>query len=92
MRAMGHDGSLGGWRVAQAAEFVRALRAQVFEMLSQLASIERQDVTGRNDPAGAMRIQADALRRDIKEAQILIDRLQRRYLNPNKHNEQRRAR
>ena len=30
--------------------------------------------------------------RDINEAQILIDRLQRRYLNANKHNAQRRAR
>ena len=39
-----------------------------------------------------MRIEAAALRRDIGEAQTLIDRLQARYLNAYKHNEQRRAR
>jgi hypothetical protein len=39
-----------------------------------------------------MRIEAVALRRYINKAQILIDGLQRRYLNANKHNEQRRAR
>jgi hypothetical protein len=36
-----------------------------------------------------MRIEAAGLRRDINQAQILIDRLQRRYLNANRHNEQR---
>jgi hypothetical protein len=77
--------------VAHAVELVRALRVQLAEMTSQLAWIERQDVTGRNARACAMRIEAAALRRDINEAQILIDRLQRRYLNANKHNEQRRA-
>lgn len=77
--------------VAQAVEMVRALRVQLVEMTSQLAWIERQDVTGRNARACAMRIEAAALRRDINEAQILIDRLQRRYHNANKHNEQRRA-
>lgn len=30
-----------------------------------------------------MRIEAAALRRDISEAQTLIDRLQSRYLTPN---------
>jgi hypothetical protein len=34
----------------------------------------------------AMRVEAAALRRDITEAQILIVRLQRRYLNDNKRN------
>jgi hypothetical protein len=34
----------------------------------------------------AMRVEAAALRRDINEAQILIGRLQRRYLNDNKRN------
>jgi len=34
-----------------------------------------------------MRIEAAALRRDIGEAQILIDRLQSRYLNAYKHND-----
>ena len=77
----------------QAVEFIRALRVQLLQMTRQLAWIERQDVTTRsNGRAWAMRVEAAALRRDINEAQILIDRLQRRYLNANKHNEQRRAR
>ena len=79
--------------VAQAVELVRALRAQLVRMTGRLAWIERQDVTTRsNGRAWAMRVEVAALRRDINEAQILIDRLQRRYLNANKHNEQRRAR
>jgi hypothetical protein len=67
--------------VGQAVELVRALRAQLLQMSDQLAWIERRDVTLRNGRAGAMRIEAAALRRDIKNAQILIDRLQRRYLD-----------
>jgi hypothetical protein len=62
-------------------EFVGALRVQLLEMTSQLAWIEPQDVTGRNARAYAMRSEAAALRRDINEAQSLIDRLRRRYLN-----------
>jgi hypothetical protein len=50
-------------------------------MTTQLAWVERQDVTGRNGRACAMRMEAAALRRDIQEAEFLIDRLQRRYLN-----------
>jgi hypothetical protein len=45
-----------------------------------------------NGRACAVRIEAVAAGRDINKAQILIDRLRRRYLNANKHNEQRRAR
>jgi hypothetical protein len=67
--------------VAQAVELARALRDQLNEMTRQLAWIERHDVTGRNARAYAMRIEAAALRRDTNEAQILIDRLQRRYVN-----------
>jgi hypothetical protein len=66
-----------GFQVAQAVEFVRALHVHLRKMTSQLAWIERLDVTSRN----AMRVEAAALRRDIDEAQILIDRLHRRYLN-----------
>ena len=66
--------------VAQAVELVRALRAQLLEMTGQLVWIERQDVTSRNGRAWAMRVEAATLRRDITEAQILVDRLQRRYL------------
>jgi hypothetical protein len=82
---MGYDGSVGASQIAQAVELIRALREHVLKMTSQLAWIERQDVTGRNARAYAMRIEATALRRDINEAQILIDRLHRRYLktNPN---------
>jgi hypothetical protein len=67
--------------VAQALELVRALRHQLDEMTTQLAWVERQDVTGRNGRACAMRLAASALRRDIREAEFLIDRLQRGYLN-----------
>ena len=70
---------------AQAVELVRALRVQLLEMTGQLAWIERQDVTGRNGRACAMRLEAAALRHDINEAQILIDRLQRRCLNGDGH-------
>jgi hypothetical protein len=37
-----------------------------------------------------MRLEAAALRRDIKEAQVLIDRLQLRYLNSARHAQPRR--
>ncbi len=82
MRAMGHDGSVGRRQAAQAVEFVRALRAQLDDMVLELAWVERQRVnTNRGGRASALRWKAAALRRDINEAQILIDRLQRRYRN-----------
>jgi hypothetical protein len=37
-----------------------------------------------------MRLEAAALRRDINEAQVLIDRLQLRYLNSARHAQPRR--
>ena len=92
MRAMGHDGSVDGRQAAQALEFVRALRDQLFKMTSELASIERQDVARMNARAFTLGLEAAALQRDINEARILIDRLQHRYLNADKHNEQRLAR
>jgi hypothetical protein len=67
--------------VAQALHLVRALRDQLHQMTRELVRLERQDVTGTNGRASAIRCEAAALRRDINEAQILIDRLQRRYLN-----------
>jgi hypothetical protein len=67
--------------VAQALHLVRALRDQLHQMTRELVRLERQDVTGTNGRASATRCEAAALRRDINEAQILIDRLQRRYLN-----------
>jgi hypothetical protein len=45
-------------------------------MTTQLARVERQIVTGRNDRACAMYLEASALRRDVQKAQFLIDRLQ----------------
>ena len=75
---------------AQAAELVRALRDQLHKMTRQLARPERQDVTGMNGRASATRYEAASLRLDIHEAQILIDRLQRRYLNGNGHAQPRR--
>jgi hypothetical protein len=76
---------MGDCQAAQAVELVRALRHQLGEMTKQLAWVERQDVTGRNGRACAMRMKAAALRRDMEEAEVLIDRLQRRYLNGGDH-------
>ena len=70
---------------AQAVELVRALCDQLHEMNRQLARLERQGVLGKNGRASAIRCEAAALRRDIHEAQFLIDRLRRRYLNGNPH-------
>ena len=83
------DLPFGGCQAAQAVEFVRALHAHLVEMTSRLAWIERQGVTGRNARAYAMRSEAAALRREITEAQALIDQLRRRYLNANRSNARR---
>jgi hypothetical protein len=77
------DLSVGACQAAQAVEFVRALRVQLLEMTSRLAWVEQQDVTRSNARACAMRRERAALRRDIQEAQFLIDRLQHRYLGGN---------
>ena len=62
-------------------QLVRALRDQLSELTAQLAQVERQDVTlMKKGRASAVRLHAAALRRDIKEAQALIEQLQRRYL------------
>ena len=82
----------GECQAAQAAEFIRVLRAHLHGMTSRLAWIERHHVAGSNARASAMRTEAASLRREINEAQILIDRLLRRYPNADKHNEQRRVR
>jgi hypothetical protein len=65
---------------AQAVELVRALRYQLHEMTIRLAEVERHCVTCRNRRACEMRMEAAALRRDITEAQVHIEQLQRRYL------------
>jgi hypothetical protein len=74
---------------AQAVELVRALCDQLQEMTRQLARLERHRVTGTNGRASALRCEAAALRRDINEAQILIGRLERHYLNGNGHAQRR---
>ena len=76
---------------AQAVELVRALRHQLRKMTAQLACVERQDVTRTNGRAHEMRLEAAALRRDIREAQVLIDRLRRRYLSGDERTQQRPA-
>jgi hypothetical protein len=70
---------------AQAVELIRALREQLHEMTHQLTWLDSQDVSGTNSRASAIRSEAAALRRDINEAKVFIDRLQRRYLNSDAH-------
>jgi hypothetical protein len=79
---------MGDHDAAQALELVRALRGQLHKMTAQLAWVIRQDVTGTNGRACAMRLEAAALRRDIRQAQLHIDRLQRRYLNDDERAQQ----
>ena len=72
---------MGASEAAQAMQLVRALRDQLSELTAQLAQVERQDVTlMKKGRASAVRLHAASLRRDIKEAQALIDQLQRHYL------------
>jgi hypothetical protein len=66
---------------AQAVELVGALREKLHQMTHQLGRLEHKNLTGMNSRASTMRCEAAALQRDINEARILIDRLQRRYLN-----------
>jgi hypothetical protein len=75
---------------AQAVQLIRALRNQLHKMTRQLAWLERIDVTGTTSRPLAIRCEAAALRLDISEAQFLIDRLQRRYLNGDGHAQPRR--
>ena len=67
--------------VAQAVEFIRALQVHLRKMTSDLAWVERQGAAGKS--SRDMRLEAAALRRDIAESKVLIDRLQRRYLTTN---------
>jgi uncharacterized protein YhaN len=87
--ASAHYSSSAERSAAQAVKLVRALCDQLHEMTRELARLERQGVTATNSRASAIRQAAAALRRDINEAQILIDRLERRYGNGNKRTQQR---
>jgi hypothetical protein len=82
---------MGDCDVAQAAELIRALRDHLREMTAQLTRIERQDLTDAKGRTHGMRPEAAALLRDIREAQALIDRLQRRYLSGDELTQQRPA-
>jgi hypothetical protein len=73
---------------AQAVQLIRALRNQLHKMTRQLAWLERIDVTGTTSRPLAIRCEAAALRLDISEAQFLIDRLQRRYLDGDQRTQQ----
>ena len=64
---------------AQAAELIRALRDHLRERTQHLARVEGRYVPGPN--GNPMRLEAAALRRDIAEAQMHVDRLYRRYLS-----------
>ncbi len=68
-----------GYEVAQAVEFIRALHVHLRKMTRGLAWLERHGVlAGRI--SRDVQLQAAALRRDIAESKVLINRLQRRYL------------
>jgi hypothetical protein len=66
---------VGNSDAAQAVELIRALCEVLDKMTRQLAWLEQRGV----------RLEAAALRQDIDEAQAHINRLQRRYLEDDKH-------
>jgi hypothetical protein len=73
------DPAVSAYQVAQAVEFIRALQVHLRKMTSDLARVERQSVAGRS--GRELQLEAAALRGDIAESKVLIDRLHRRYLN-----------
>jgi hypothetical protein len=68
------------WQKDQAVEFIRALRFHVREMTGKLVWIERQTANASNARATALRAEAVALRRDIREAEALVGRLTQSYV------------
>jgi hypothetical protein len=66
---------MGDSDVVQAMELIRALRDATDEMTRRLTLLESCNA----------QLEAAALRQDINEAQTHINRLQRRYLNGDKH-------
>jgi hypothetical protein len=74
------DWSMGDfYQRAQAAELVRALGHQLDDMTTQLDRVER--LGAKHARSSAIRLEAATLRKDLREAQRLIDRLKRRYLD-----------
>ncbi len=73
---------MGDRQAAQALKFISALRDQLNEMRAQLTRLERNSAGAASaSMASARRVEAATLRRDIKEAQALVDQLRNRYLN-----------
>lgn len=77
---MADDHVIGKSQPVQAANFVRELQWLVGTMTSRLAWVERRSLMASNARSGALRTEAAGLRRDIREAQSLIERLERCYL------------
>jgi hypothetical protein len=65
--------------VAQARQLIGALRDQLREMAPRLARAERDAIGGHSRVARARRLEAAELRRDVSQAQLLIERLHRRF-------------
>ena len=80
------DRPMGDYQRAQAVELVRALCHQLHKTTTRLDQVERQGV--KNARSCAIRLEATALRKDIREAQRLIDRLQRHYLDGDERTQQ----
>jgi hypothetical protein len=64
---------------AQARELLAALLEQVSVMTPRLVRAEREGACGDSSRARTIRREAAALRRDVGQAQFLIERLRRRY-------------
>ena len=62
----------------QAAQLVSALRDQLHQMTAELLRLERKHVRAGSSSRATLS-KAAGLRRDIQEAEMLIDRLRRRY-------------
>ena len=74
--------SVSNHEAAQALKLIRALREVLDELTAELARVEgKAAMTRSKGMASAIRSEAAALRRDISEAQALIDRLRNRYIN-----------
>ena len=63
---------------AQARQLIGALRDQLREMAPRLARAERE-ANGGHIRARARRLEAAALRRDVSQAQLLIERMHKRF-------------
>lgn len=65
--------------LAQARHLIGALRDHLREMAPRLARAEREAIGGHTRVARARRLEAEELRRDVSQAQLLIERLHRRF-------------